>query len=121
MMVDFRARVLQNSGFDTWEQYIDNQKKVMLKEHHVIEEIEIDGWRNKVSEKVPCWVCELHGEKRFRIAKGHGVTGWEEWGIDHLQKYWLEGDSFCACAGTPGGHQELLLDINQVKSVIHRY
>jgi len=121
MMVDFRARLLRDSGFDNWEEYLNIQKKEMLAEHKVIEEIEIDGWRNGIPKKVPCWVCDLHGEKRFRIAKGHGVTGWEEWGIDYLKKYWREGDSFCACAGIPGGHAELLLDINQVKSVIDRY
>jgi len=121
MMVDFRAMVLRNSGFDSWEDYTNNEKKKLLAENKVIEEIEIDGWRAGIHEMVPCWVCDLHGKKLLKIAKGHVSLDGDEWSIDYLKKYWRDGSSYFACAGNPGSYSELLLDMNQVKAVIARY
>jgi hypothetical protein len=46
------------------------------------------------------WVCNSYDRKIVRPAKGHGVTGWEEFYIDDLMNNPTSHEHLWLCAGS---------------------
>jgi hypothetical protein len=59
---------------------------------------------------------EKDGKKVLRLL--NGPTGWESWYLEDLRRYWKDSDTFCACAGTEGRWDRLVLDSAAVKEIV---